>query len=72
MCSSDLTSLRSHGPIINLEGKSSVELGIDLLGRSYSSKYVRYFDLEMNFKPLSIKRLSRIGLGWLGHSSSKW
>lgn len=50
-----ITDLRSHGPIINLEGKSGVELGIDLLGRSYSTKYVRYFDLKANFKPFSIK-----------------
>ena len=67
-----MIGLRSYRPIINLEGESSVEPCIDLPGCSYSSKYVCYFDLEANFRPLFIRQLLRIGLGWLGHSCFKW
>ena len=45
-----MTSLSSHGPIINLEGKLGVELGLDLLRRAYTNEYVYYTDLEANFK----------------------
>jgi len=45
-----MIGLRSHRPIINLEGESGVELGLDLLGRAYPSEYVCYTDLEANFK----------------------
>ena len=48
-----MTSLRSNGPIIDLEGESGIQLGIDLLGCRYSSERIHYFDLETNYKPLS-------------------
>ena len=48
-----MTSLRSHGPIIKFEGESSMEIGIDLLGHAYPSEHVHYFDLEIDFRPLS-------------------
>ena len=48
-----MISLRSHRPIINLEGESGIQVGIDLLGLAYFSEHVRYYDLEVDFKPLS-------------------
>ena len=30
-----------------------IKLGIDLLGHAYSSEHVHYFDLELDFGPLS-------------------
>ena len=48
-----MTSLRSHQPIIDLEGESSIQEGIDLLGHAYPSERVRYFDVERDYKPLS-------------------
>ena len=48
-----MTSLRSHRPIIDLEGESSIQEGIDLLGHAYPSERVHYFDLERDYKPLS-------------------
>ena len=48
-----MTSLRSHGPIINMDSELGVELGIDLLGHAYPSEHVRYFALEFDFKHLS-------------------
>ena len=48
-----MISLRSHRPIIKLEGKSGIELGIDLLRHTYSSEHIRYFDLEVDFRPFS-------------------
>lgn len=48
-----LTGLRSHGPIINLKDESGIQLGLDLLGHTYSSKNVHYYDLEVDYKPLS-------------------
>ena len=47
-----MTGLRSHGPIINLEDQSSIQLGIDLLGCTYPSEHVHYFDLERDYKSL--------------------
>ena len=52
-----MTGLRSHGPTINLEGESGIQLGIDLLGHAYPSEHIRYFDLERDFKPLSQETL---------------
>ena len=46
-----MTGLRSNGPNIDFEGKLGIQLGIDLLGRRYSSECVRYFDLEMDYRP---------------------
>ena len=47
-----MTSLRCDGSLINLEGESSIQLGIDLLGQRHMIETVRYFDLEMDHKPL--------------------
>ncbi|KAK9996697.1 hypothetical protein SO802_021383 [Lithocarpus litseifolius] len=43
-----MTSLRFEGPIIDLEGESSIQLGIDLLGHRYL-KHIHYVDLETNY-----------------------
>jgi len=40
-----MTDLRSHRPIIDLKGESSIQLGMELLGSAYFSEYVHYFDL---------------------------
>lgn len=47
-----MTDLRCYGSIINLEGESSVQLGIDLLGWRHTTEMVRCFELEINHKPL--------------------
>ena len=47
-----MTSLRSHRPIINLKGESSIQLGIDLPGHTHPSEHVCYFDLEKDYKTL--------------------
>lgn len=48
-----MTGLRSRGPIISLEGKSSATLGKNLLLCTYPSEHVYYFDLVADFRPLS-------------------
>ena len=45
--------LRFDGPLINLEGELGIHLGIDLLGRRYSSESIRYFNLEVDYRPYS-------------------
>lgn len=47
-----MTSLRCNEPIIDLEGESSIQLGSDLLGRTYPTKHIHYFDFERDYKPL--------------------
>ena len=47
-----MIGLRYDGAFINLEVKSSTQLGIDLLGRRYTSKMIRYFDIETDYWPL--------------------
>ncbi|KAL0004964.1 hypothetical protein SO802_012525 [Lithocarpus litseifolius] len=39
--------------LINLEGESGTQLGIDLLGRRYTTDTIRYFDIEMDYKPFT-------------------
>ena len=46
-----MTSLRCDGTIINLEGKSGVQLGIELLGWKYMMNTIHYFDIEIDYKP---------------------
>ena len=46
-----MTGLRSNEPIIDLEGESSIQLGLDLLRRTYPTKSIHYFDLEREYKP---------------------
>ena len=48
-----MTSLRRDGPLIDLDGESSTQLSIDLLGHWYSSKSICYFNLEADYKPYS-------------------
>ena len=47
-----MTCLRCDGLLINLEGESSIQLGIDLLGWRHMTKTVCYFDLKMDHRPL--------------------
>ena len=44
-----LTDLRSHRPNIDLEGELSIHLNLDLLGRTYPSKHIRYHDLKVDY-----------------------
>ena len=46
-----MTSLRCDGNTINLEGESGIMLAINLLGRSYSSNMIRYFDIKADYQP---------------------
>jgi len=48
-----MTDLRCDGALINLGGESGIQLGIDLLGRRYTTKMIRYFDIEVDYMPLS-------------------
>ena len=48
-----MTNLRSHGPLINMEGELGMELGIDMVGHAYPSEHIHYFALEFDFKHLS-------------------
>ena len=47
-----MIGLRCNGALINLEGKSGTQLGIDLLERRYNPDTIHYFDIEMDYKPL--------------------
>lgn len=40
-----MTSLSFEGAIISLDGALSIQLGLDMLGRKYSTETIRYFDL---------------------------
>ena len=44
-----MTGLSFEGAIINLEGMSSIQLGLDMLGRKYPIKTIRYFDLVSDY-----------------------
>ena len=44
-----MTSLNFEGAIINLDNVSSVQLGIDMLGRKYSPESICYFDLVLDY-----------------------
>lgn len=46
-----MTNLQCDRPLIYLEGESSTQLSIDLLGRRYPSNNICYFNLEANYKP---------------------
>ena len=41
-----MIGLRFNGASISLEGKSSTQLGLELLGRRYATETIRYADLE--------------------------
>ena len=40
-------------PIIDLKGELGIQLGINVLEHRCSSEHVPYFDLEMDYRPLS-------------------
>ena len=44
-----MTNLSFKGAIISLDDVSSVQLGIDMLGRKYSIETIRYFDLVSDY-----------------------
>jgi len=44
-----ITSLSFKGAIINLDGVSGVQLGIDMLGRKYSIETICYFDMVTDY-----------------------
>ena len=48
-----MTGLSSEGAIISLDGVSGIQLGLDMLGRKYSTKTIRYFDLVSDYMLLS-------------------
>lgn len=47
-----MTSLRCDELLIDLEGKSGIQLSIELLGRRHTIEIVCYFDLEIEHRPL--------------------
>ena len=44
-----MTGLNFEGAIINLDGVSSIQLGLDMLGRKYSTETIHYFDLVLDY-----------------------
>ena len=47
-----MTDLRCDEALINLNGESSIQLSIELLGWRHMIETVRHLDLEMDHKPL--------------------
>ena len=44
-----MTGLGFEGAIISFDGVSSIQLGIDMLGRKYSTETICYLDLVSNY-----------------------
>ena len=44
-----MTSLRCDGQLINLEGESGIQLGIDLLRRRFTTDTIRYPDIKVDY-----------------------
>ena len=44
-----MNDLSFDGAIINLDGMSSIQLGLDMLGRKYFTKTIHYFDLVSEY-----------------------
>ena len=44
-----MTSLSFEGNIINLDGVSGIQMGLNMLGRKYSTETIHYFDLVSNY-----------------------
>ena len=44
-----MTGLSFEVAIINLDGVSGIKLGLDMLGRKYSTETIRYFDLVLDY-----------------------
>ena len=47
-----MNDLSFEGAIINLDGMSSIQLGLDMLGRKYFTKTIHYFDLVSDYRLL--------------------
>ena len=47
-----MIGLRCDGAIINLEGESGTQLGIDLLERRYSMNMICFFDIKVDYRLL--------------------
>ena len=60
-----MTGLNFEGAIINLDGVSSIQLGLDMLGRKYSTETIHYFDLVLDYMILP-QELQKSAFGWLG------
>ena len=48
-----MNSLNFEGAIINLDSVSGIQLGLDMLGRKYSTETIRYFNLVSNYMLLA-------------------
>ena len=48
-----MTDLSFEGVIISLDGVLGVQLGVDMLGRKYSTETIHYFDLVSDYMFLS-------------------
>ena len=44
-----MTDLSFKVAIINLDGVSGIKLGLDMLGRKYSTETIRYFNLVSDY-----------------------
>ena len=44
-----MTGLSFEVAIINLDGVSGIKLGLDMLGRKYSTETICYFDLVLDY-----------------------
>ena len=44
-----ITDLSFEGAIISLDGVLGIQLGLNMLGRKYSIKTIRYFDLVLDY-----------------------
>ena len=44
-----ITDLSFEGVIINLDGMSSIQLGLDMLGKKYSTETIHYFELVSDY-----------------------
>ena len=44
-----MTVVRCDKELINLEGESGIQLGIDFLGRRYTNDMIRYFNIKMDY-----------------------
>ena len=44
-----MTSVRCDRALINLEGESGIQLGIEFFGRRYTNDTIRYFNIKMDY-----------------------
>ena len=65
-----MTSFCFEGAIIYLDGMSGIQLGLDMLGRKYPTKTIRYFDLVLDYMLLpqrTIEECVRVARAFLLH-----